>query len=78
MRQLHKLTLPDIVQSFMGSVTKGATILSDAKAPAAPSNFIRQVIDADNASGKHGGKVVTRFLPNRTATCTSVTPNPFA
>ncbi len=63
MLQLHKLTLRDIVQSFMGSVTKGATILSDAKAPAAPSNFIRQVIDADNASGKHGGKVVTRFPP---------------
>ncbi len=31
--------------------------------PAAVSNFIRQVIEADNASGKHGGKVVTRFPP---------------
>jgi glutaminyl-tRNA synthetase len=28
-----------------------------------PSNFIRQIIDADNASGKHGGKVITRFPP---------------
>ena len=27
------------------------------------SNFIRQIIDADNASGKHGGKVITRFPP---------------
>jgi glutaminyl-tRNA synthetase len=27
------------------------------------SNFIRQIIEADNASGKHGGKVVTRFPP---------------
>ncbi|MFN3630670.1 MAG: glutamate--tRNA ligase family protein, partial [Casimicrobiaceae bacterium] len=34
-------------------------------APAAPavSNFIRQIIDADIASGKHGGAVVTRFPP---------------
>ena len=27
------------------------------------SNFIRQIIEADNASGKHGGKVITRFPP---------------
>ncbi|MEQ1597009.1 MAG: glutamine--tRNA ligase/YqeY domain fusion protein [Casimicrobium sp.] len=27
------------------------------------SNFIRQIIDNDNASGKHGGKVITRFPP---------------
>ena len=27
------------------------------------SNFIRQIIDADNASGKHGGNVITRFPP---------------
>ncbi|MDF1817735.1 MAG: glutamine--tRNA ligase/YqeY domain fusion protein [Immundisolibacteraceae bacterium] len=27
------------------------------------SNFIRQIIDADVAAGKHGGKVVTRFPP---------------
>ena len=27
------------------------------------SNFIRQIIDTDNASGKHGGKVITRFPP---------------
>lgn len=30
---------------------------------AGPSNFIRQIIEADHASGKHGGKVVTRFPP---------------
>jgi hypothetical protein len=30
---------------------------------AAQSNFIRQIIEADNASGKHGGKVITRFPP---------------
>ncbi|MGL4231644.1 MAG: glutamate--tRNA ligase family protein, partial [Casimicrobium sp.] len=35
----------------------------DNAIPAAPSNFIRQIIEADNASGKHGGKVVTRFPP---------------
>ena len=30
---------------------------------ATPSNFIRQIIEADNASGKHSGKVITRFPP---------------
>jgi glutaminyl-tRNA synthetase len=28
-----------------------------------PSHFIRHIIDADNASGKHGGRVHTRFPP---------------
>ena len=28
-----------------------------------PHNFIRAIIDADQASGKHGGRVVTRFPP---------------
>src|SRR3954463_13907371 len=34
----------------------------NATAPA-PSNFIRAIIDEDNRTGKHGGKVVTRFPP---------------
>ncbi|MES9874815.1 MAG: glutamine--tRNA ligase/YqeY domain fusion protein [Candidatus Sedimenticola sp. 6PFRAG7] len=29
----------------------------------APTNFIRQIIDEDQKSGKHGGKVHTRFPP---------------
>ncbi|MFP4532258.1 MAG: glutamine--tRNA ligase/YqeY domain fusion protein [Desulfobacterales bacterium] len=29
----------------------------------APSNFIRQIIEADTSSGKYGGRVVTRFPP---------------
>ncbi|MGH8212178.1 MAG: glutamate--tRNA ligase family protein, partial [Rhodanobacteraceae bacterium] len=33
---------------------------SDAR-PA--SNFIRQIVAADDASGKHGGRVATRFPP---------------
>ncbi|MBI4082258.1 MAG: glutamine--tRNA ligase/YqeY domain fusion protein [Candidatus Lambdaproteobacteria bacterium] len=31
--------------------------------PAAPSNFIRTLIDADLAAGKTGGQVITRFPP---------------
>ena len=30
---------------------------------AVPSNFIRNIIDADIAAGKHGGRVATRFPP---------------
>ena len=29
----------------------------------APTNFIRQIIDGDLATGKNGGKVATRFPP---------------
>ncbi|MBI3543856.1 MAG: glutamine--tRNA ligase, partial [Deltaproteobacteria bacterium] len=31
--------------------------------PEAPSNFIRHIIDDDNRTGKHGGRVATRFPP---------------
>ena len=31
--------------------------------PATPSNFIHDIIDTDNASGKFGGRVQTRFPP---------------
>ncbi len=31
--------------------------------PSGPSNFIRDLVAADRASGKHGGRVVTRFPP---------------
>ncbi|MDH5667480.1 MAG: glutamine--tRNA ligase/YqeY domain fusion protein [Nitrospira sp.] len=30
---------------------------------ASPSNFIREIVQADRAAGKHGGRVVTRFPP---------------
>jgi glutaminyl-tRNA synthetase len=32
-------------------------------APAAPRDFIREIIIADRAAGKHGGRVLTRFPP---------------
>src|SRR3954453_5690518 len=38
------------------------TSQSAGTAPA-PQNFIRHIIDEDNKSGKHGGKVATRFPP---------------
>ncbi len=34
-----------------------------ARAATPPTNFIRQIIDADVATGKNGGRVVTRFPP---------------
>jgi glutaminyl-tRNA synthetase len=42
---------------------KTMTENSAAEAPSAPTNFIRQMIDEDNRTGKHGGKVATRFPP---------------
>ena len=53
----------------MSSVTQGAATDRTSKPVdvkgehKSPSNFIRQIIDADQASGKHGGKVITRFPP---------------
>src|SRR5437016_9808523 len=35
--------------------------MNDADSPR--TNFIREIIEADNASGKHGGRVHTRFPP---------------
>ncbi|MEO7329977.1 MAG: glutamine--tRNA ligase/YqeY domain fusion protein [Minicystis sp.] len=35
----------------------------DPKESGAASNFIREIVEADNASGKYGGRVVTRFPP---------------
>src|SRR5579871_3730165 len=33
------------------------------QAPGARQDFIREIIVADNASGRHGGRVATRFPP---------------
>ncbi len=38
------------------------------------TNFIREIIDEHNRTGRFGGRVHTRFHPNPTATCTSVMP----
>jgi glutaminyl-tRNA synthetase len=32
-------------------------------APQPASDFVRDIVAADNQSGKHGGRVVTRFPP---------------
>jgi glutaminyl-tRNA synthetase len=37
--------------------------MSDAPTTTQPTDFIREMIRADVAAGKHGGKVVTRFPP---------------
>src|SRR5262245_52689542 len=31
--------------------------------PTGPSDFIRDIVAADRAAGKHGGRVITRFPP---------------
>ncbi len=40
-----------------------STAGGNTEKPKTPTNFIRDIIDADNASGKHQGRVVTRFPP---------------
>jgi len=40
-----------------------------------PNDFIRAIVAADLAAGKNGGRVITRFPPNPTATSTSGTPS---
>lgn len=47
-----------------------------SEAEARPSNFIRQIIDEDLASGKHT-TIHTRFPPEQMAICTLATRNPF-
>ncbi len=39
------------------------SVTSDARAQPTRSDFIREIIEADLRSGKHGGRVVTRFPP---------------
>ncbi len=51
---------------------------TDAKTPGdkpdAPAlNFIQEIIEEHNKTGRFGGKVHTRFPPEPTATCTSGT-----
>jgi glutaminyl-tRNA synthetase len=40
-----------------------STDFDHAAAPAAPVDFIRAIVDQDIATGKHGGRVATRFPP---------------
>ncbi len=65
MLHLHNETLSNSRMSSVsntkppagGVATKG--VASETKI----SNFIRQIIDSDNTSGKYGGRIVTRFPP---------------
>ncbi len=38
------------------------------------ANFLRPIVQADLEAGKHA-KIITRFPPSPTATCTSATPS---
>src|SRR5436189_2434599 len=44
-------------------MTTEGTEQNTPAAQAAPTDFIRTLVDADRASGKHGGRVATRFPP---------------
>ena len=46
-----------------------------ATADSGRSDFIRDIIDEDNRSGKHQGRVQTRFPPSPTAICISAMPS---
>ncbi len=48
-----------------------------SEAEARPTNFIRQIIDEDLATGKHT-TVHTRFRRSRTVICTLAMQNPSA
>jgi len=48
---------------------------TNAAADTAPTNFIHDMIDEHNRTGRFGGRVQTRFPRNRTAICTSATPS---
>src|ERR1700752_1523678 len=47
----------------MNPVNPPADIKPSPEAPARPSNFIRDIILDDLKTGKHGGRVQTRFPP---------------
>src|ERR1043165_4299681 len=51
----------------MTSTPNNAAAATDAAGPnaagPAPSDFVRDIVAEDNRTGKHGGRVVTRFPP---------------
>jgi glutaminyl-tRNA synthetase len=51
------------IPSEEGANPKEPLALDPSAPGAAPSNFIRDIVEADRKSGKHGGRVVTRFPP---------------
>ena len=38
-------------------------------------DFVEEIIEEDNRTGKHGGRVHTRFRPSRMVICISATPS---
>src|SRR6185436_13572254 len=57
--------MDDAAKSRSDSATDGASPAPSEAAEAAvrPRDFIRDIVDADNASGKYAGRVATRFPP---------------
>ncbi|MEB3236141.1 MAG: glutamine--tRNA ligase/YqeY domain fusion protein [Candidatus Sericytochromatia bacterium] len=44
-------------------MTREASSVTDVELPSASRDFVRQIVSEDEASGKHGGRVATRFPP---------------
>lgn len=44
-------------------MTREASSVTETESPSASRDFVRQIVHEDGASGKHGGRVATRFPP---------------
>src|SRR5260370_11038071 len=61
-RRRHLLIYAGLAHVAMQDLTPGDTICSMSD-ETRPSNFVREIVDAHNRSGRFGGKVITRFPP---------------
>src|SRR4029078_1872599 len=52
-----------MIRPAEGTIEPSMETSNTSPAPAAPRDFIREIIVADRAAGKHGGRVHTRFPP---------------
>ncbi|MCB1056009.1 MAG: hypothetical protein KDD11_10940, partial [Acidobacteria bacterium] len=58
-----RLASDGIEDRTMAETQEAVTTGTPAPVAAAPTDFIRDMVAADQQSGKYGGRVVTRFPP---------------